>query len=447
MIFEKLNKTRLVILLINKNQFFSWLVQILFDSKSKLYSSLLDINYYKRKIMGNKIKNFIAIQEFISHEFYEKGMMKEFSNLVQNSEKIREKILFGQTSKKLCTVIGNDFTSSIGHSAHSIYIRLQLSKLFPDLYPYDHVITYEKPSNLHLLKKFARYFPVHENNEKFKNLDWTINERVWATWTPEGPMELHRAADIYSREFHSKFVDPVLQINDSETKSAEKFLAPLGFKENDWFVTLHLRNEAYGPGYSRSKPYGRNVSINSYLPSIKFIIEQGGWIVQIGGKGEKIDHPRIIDYRVENQNSLLNTYFLGNCKFMIATLSGPMHIPQMFNTPVVATNIPGILRTIYLHNSIIVPRLIMNHNNKIMSLQESAHNKMGFRQWTLNPGYEWIPNSSDEILEAVKEIYYKKHLEISRNQIYFDSSVRDLGSDSSSVISNYFLEKHLDNLI
>ena len=447
MIFKKLNKTVLVILLVKNIQFFSWFSQVLFDFLTKLYLLLLDIHYYRTKIMGRKIKNFTYVQEFISFVFYEKGMIKESSNLVQNSEKIREKILFGKTSEKLCTVIGDDFTGSIGHSAHSIYLRLQLSKLFPEVYPYDHVITYEKPSNLHLLKKFSRYFPVQENSEKFKNLDWTINERVWATWTPEGPMEIHRASDIYSREFHSKFFDPVLQINDGETECAEKFLVPLGFKENDWFVTLHLRTEASGPGYSRGKPYGRNVRIDSYLPSIKFIIEQGGWIVQIGDKGEKIDHPRIIDYRVENQDSLLNTYFLGKCKFMIATLSGPMHVPQMFNTPVVATNIPGILRTMYLHNSITVPRLIMNHKNKIMSLQESAHNKMGFRQWTLNPGYEWIPNSSDEILEAVKEIYYKKHLETSRNQIYFDSSVRNLGTDSSSVISNYFLEKHLDNLI
>ena len=72
MIFKKLNKTVLVILLVKNIQFFSWFSKVLFDFLTKLYLLLLDIHSFpKGHFNGAQItiidiykKNRVKLQKF-----------------------------------------------------------------------------------------------------------------------------------------------------------------------------------------------------------------------------------------------------------------------------------------------------------------------------------------------------------------------------------------------
>ena len=88
-----------------------------------------------------------------------------------------------------------------------------------------------------------------------------------------------------------------LKIDSSLEKDAGIIRLKMGIPHDAWFVTLHVRSaKSRNDGLFNNH---RNATIENYIPAIRYITKQGGYVVRIGDKAmepfsEKIDH--FIDY-------------------------------------------------------------------------------------------------------------------------------------------------------
>lgn len=412
---------------------------------------------------SRKIKNRIRLYHllnFLGHQHHELAEIKKSSLFHECSEVLRfQELNFRSNtsdSKKTLSFFGKDLTSSIGHMSINISLRIKLQQLFPDIYPFEHELIYGDTQNENYLHCYSKYFKLRKVSDpqaiEMQTSLWPSQESFTAIWTPQGPMNSWKANDVYSREYSKMFQKPILTLDDRTIGIGLDYLGKFGFTANDWFITLHVRSANTGPGANhRGFQYGRNADIKDYLAAIKYITERGGWVIRIGDEGSPnpLYLPNVIDYTIENiQDDKLNTFFLANCEFMIGTNSGPIGVPSTFGKPVVMTNCPSIARNMYFSNSIFVPKLVKNRQAKILTLEELFDSKVGYSEFWLNElkGYQWINNSSEDILNSVTEMLSRNTKDLTVGQIGFDQICRDLGTDSIGTISNSFIELHKEEL-
>ena len=139
------------------------------------------------------------------------------------------------------------------------------------------------------------------------------------------------------------------------------FLRSYGFKADDWFVCIHIREREDGSF--------RNSKIKLYIDAIHEITRRGGWVVRIGNN-HSIPLPnmeRVIDYsQISNQSHFLDTFFLAECLFSIQTTSGPSRIPILYGKPLIQADWFPIRHTVQSSKDIFIPKLI--YSNKLQRL-------------------------------------------------------------------------------
>jgi putative glycosyltransferase (TIGR04372 family) len=220
----------------------------------------------------------------------------------------------------------------------------------------------------------------------------------------------------------------------------------LGFKDHDWFVTVHVRDNFL------SRPnYGRNADISSYLPAIKHIISQGGFVVRIGGKDSKNlpKIPGLLDYaHFPGKLRMMDIFFLAKAKFMIATTSGPIGVASSFGTPILWTNAPDIGKAVFHPRSLLIPKLIQNKKQEIINMSDILSSPLGYTDSQINKleesenyfqGYTWRNNSETEIINGVYEMLKEKFKTTYPKQDEFISILKSFGNSGSTKIASSFL--------
>ena len=429
------------------------------ESFSQKKSKLRFVHFRLPRRLESK-KHLYRKLELLGHLHHERAEMKKSSFFHESSEALRLKELLyvsqSFNSSRILTFFGKDLTSHIGHMSLNISLRVKMQKLFPEIYPFEHELIYGVTQNETYLECYSNYFKLRKVSDleaiEMQTTLWPAQESYGAIWTPEGPMNSWKANDTYSREYERKFHSPLLTLDDRTKDVGFQFLSKFGFTPDDWFVTLHVRSANTGPGSNhRGYKYGRNAEIDDYLPAIKYITDLGGWVIRIGDKGSPnpLNIPYVVDYTAENsQDDKLNSFFLANCKFMIGTNSGPICVPQTFGKPVIMTNCPSIARNTFLPNSIFVPKLVKNRHSKVLTLEELFESNVGYSEFWLkeSKGYQWIDNSSEDILNSVSEMLLRRTYDLTAEQKRFDKICRELGTDSVGTISNSFLKNHSQEL-
>ena len=108
----------------------------------------------------------------------------------------------------------------------------------------------------------------------------------------------------------------------------------------DRLVLLHVRDEKYRNDKDR-RSY-RNSNINSYIESIKHLINQNYFVIRVGRYPSKeilFKDKNFFDYATSNiQEDILDIFLMKNCKYFIGTQSGIFDMAQLFNKPILVTN-------------------------------------------------------------------------------------------------------------
>jgi putative glycosyltransferase (TIGR04372 family) len=236
---------------------------------------------------------------------------------------------------------------------------------------------------------------------------WHFSERLRTIKSNDGFIDANRLFDeIFTENNLNSLNDNDLCLSEQYSIKAEEGLESHGLPRNAKFVALHIR-EGGVLGDPRTQP------IESFFSAINEITGNGYWVVRIGDKSMAAlpIMPMVIDL-VPRKNSAreLHAFVLARCEFYIGTQSGPSWIPRVYGKPSLITNLldVGTYAPRGPRGSIYIPKKYINGKGEALTLSQMFSQGLAFSSLMLqelkNKGLRLEPNSSEEILEATKEI-------------------------------------------
>lgn len=165
---------------------------------------------------------------------------------------------------------------------------------------------------------------------------------------------------------------PLISLSASDYNYGYSVLQKLGMPQNTYFVCVHCREDGYVSGENQSY---RNGDIMSFIPAMKYITENGGWVIRMGDPTMKplprMDH--VIDYAHSNERSERMDIFLGaSCKFFLGSSSGLVAVAHIFGVPVVSVNSAPMSMVVgYRPDDLSIPKLIWSEKEqRLLSFQD-----------------------------------------------------------------------------
>jgi putative glycosyltransferase (TIGR04372 family) len=277
------------------------------------------------------------------------------------------------------------------------------------LYPDD-----RQPSNPAVLKIIQRYFTVSSlPTEKFHLLmsgKLSLNDQegqplIRMPWVD---FALDRWAEKLLR---GDFARPrFLELSDEEIDEGKRIQESIGLGADEPFVCIHNREAGYHPQIT-NQAY-RDSSISSFIPAIRYLLQKNFRVVRLGDSSMTPlpAMPGLIDLTRKRDKHPLTDIWLGTrCAFMVGSPSGPLVIPTVFNgPPLLCVNLvdhpsyPVNVMSRYILKPIRILHQggrLLNFNERMLVMRHHPRD-MNFQQF----GFDIIPNSEDEILEAVEEM-------------------------------------------
>jgi putative glycosyltransferase (TIGR04372 family) len=235
---------------------------------------------------------------------------------------------------------------------------------------------------------------LEKKNSKQKNFDFlyfprsqSCNSelaRIWKRYMVILPRFILRPIDLIIRNFdYLKFLrcgstcnedrdvlnllekySPNIEFTNLEETIGIDFLSNMGLGKDDKFICLNVRDDAYlNSEYKSNVDYHnyRNSDINNYIDSIKYLNEQGFFVIRMGSKvNNKVvyKHDKFIDYAYNGiRTEFMDIYLGAKCFFCITTGSGFDAVPYIFRRPILYTNyLPVGYFMTFQKNSMIVPK-------------------------------------------------------------------------------------------
>jgi putative glycosyltransferase (TIGR04372 family) len=268
-------------------------------------------------------------------------------------------------------------------------------------------------------------------------------------------------------EIHS----PHLIFTQEEEEEGKTILKSMGIKYGDKFVCLIVRDSAYLEQTNKNLSWQyhnyRDCDINNYKITAEFLTKQGYFVIRMGANTNQLfetDNPQIIDYATNGMRSEFMDIYLGaKCTFCISSSLGWDSIPEIFNRPIVYTNILpiGYLRTSSKKSINLSKHFVRIIDNKELNLSEIFSDELGFllrSEDYFKRGIKLVENSSEEILDVVKEMIelinnnFILSEELERLQKYFwkkfpvssleKNNHRPLHGKINAIYSSTFLKKN-----
>jgi putative glycosyltransferase (TIGR04372 family) len=227
------------------------------------------------------------------------------------------------------------------------------------------------------------------------------------------------AAALAIRQWEAEERQPPLRIEfDRKFGSSESLAATLdqarrswGMTRDDWYVCLHLRDAAF---YGEAMGFGqshRNSEVDNYRAAIDYITRLGGFVIKLGGKGSpKLPAmPRVIDYgRSAYKSGLMDIALIRHARLFIGTTSGLTNAAMSFGTPAALVNCISTDAQIWHRQVRFIPKRIVLENGCELAQVDLTRSPWRWRQFDAavlaRHGATPIDNTSDEILETVKEV-------------------------------------------
>ena len=265
-----------------------------------------------------------------------------------------------------------------------------------------------------------------------------------------------------------KINSPFFKLTEEDLKKGDKDLEEnFGISSDDWYVTVHARS-----GNSKNDHVTdsfRNSDINKYYKCIELITKAGGKVFIMGN--EKMPNikkmPGVIDYAHHaNKSDFWDVYLCAKSRFYVGTDSGHMLFADYFGVPSLIADTTLITTLIGMNKcDLFLPRILKyKKNGKKVNLDEFfSSNYMAIQnnivQTLANKGLEVIENTSDDIVDAVKELMertdnqsqLKKNFNLGKLQKKFIEKGNQLLKKNFSISlfifaapSEKFLEKNID---
>ncbi|MGJ4962393.1 TIGR04372 family glycosyltransferase [Bradyrhizobium sp. HKCCYLRH3061] len=184
-----------------------------------------------------------------------------------------------------------------------------------------------------------------------------------------------------------------------------------GLAPDDWFVCLHMRDaEARGETLGTGESI-RSAAIGNYLDTVRFITDQGGWVIRMGGRKAPPlpPMPRVIDYaRSQDQMPEMDIHLMRRARIFIGTTSGFAYVATSFGIPTAMVNALSSVGLLWSKDTRFSLKPVHTREGRLLSLSDVTSERW---RWTF-PTYETVKSagltvsesSSDEILETTREV-------------------------------------------
>jgi putative glycosyltransferase (TIGR04372 family) len=254
------------------------------------------------------------------------------------------------------------------------------------------------------LSSLQRYYGISFN--AFEMPDGTVVQWSEAAasairqWDEEGRQPPLRV------EFDRRFAS-----SETLTATLEEARRSWGMAPDDWYVCLHLRDgsfygEARGLGQSH-----RNSDVENYRAAIEYITGLGGWVIKLGAKDSpKLPPmPRVIDYaRSPYKSGLMDLSLIRGARLFIGTTSGLTNVPICFGVPAALVNCISTDAQLWHQQVRFTTKQIVLQDGRAVAQTDLTRSPWRWRVFDAGVlarhGATLIDNTSDEILETVKEV-------------------------------------------
>ncbi len=257
-----------------------------------------------------------------------------------------------------------------------------------------------------LLKKFT-----NKNLSKF-NFPIIGIEQIFGT----KKTILHNNKKFFEYDKIKKFslVNSNFNLEKDKEKFCEKKLNSLKIPY-DRLVLLHVRDDKYRNDRHR-RDY-RNSDINNYIESIKHLIDKNYFVVRAGRKPSKkinYNHKNFLDYSYLNlQEDILDIFLMKKANLFIGTQSGILDLAQMFNKPILQTNMVEIFSKYPLKKNDRGIFKKIKKNNEELSISDFVKLNYIYHNPSNNlKDLSFYENNQEQLFESLNEF-----LEIQENPI------------------------------
>jgi putative glycosyltransferase (TIGR04372 family) len=366
-------------------------------------------------------------------------------------------------------LLSPDWSALIGHNGH-LHVHLMMREMgwwrgSPLLLAYKNRI-----ANKPFLSLFSEICPTLTLGEN-------VSEAVWHELASLTPFlgESHQAfafddgRAMYWNDAGGAAVNrwdaegrgfPLRDIYDSRLlsdDSPETILADLrkkwGMAPEDWYVCLHMRDastrgDTVGAGESI-----RNTTFDNYIAAVRYITDQGGWVIRMGGSKAPALPPmaRVIDYaRSPDQMPKLDIHLVRKARMFIGTTSGFAYVASNFGIPTAMVNAISSVGLLWSVDTRFALKPIHTRDGRMLSQREATSEQWRWAYPTheslARAGLTVSENTADEILETVKEVFALTAGSVARSNSglieAWRAAVSIPGFYGSALPSTYFLEKY-----
>jgi putative glycosyltransferase (TIGR04372 family) len=294
-----------------------------------------------------------------------------------------------------------------------------------------HARLHKKEANVidlyYLHKKTCNDFLALMVNRNFPVASWAKYLDQWNRFIPFGeahvrPSTTNGSRDIYGFLEKSKVKMEFLPAEDDLAKA---WLRSKGWSDGEQFVCLLVRDDSFlandevsnGSGsvedYKRWAYHSyRNSDVNTYLPAMEWLTEQGVWVFRMGKTMKKplpSTNKHIIDYAFDKDKSdFLDIWLFAHCNLCITTGSGPDMVSDIYRRPILALNFLPFKYIWSWSNALHAPKhLIWKESKKRLNWNEHLINSFFMTTDYENAGIEIQDLSANEILQITQESWLR----------------------------------------
>lgn len=319
--------------------------------------------------------------------------------------------------------IGLIYSDRLGHLALNtdlFFRRLQLG-LISSNYSYYLVapgLLSEKVANGYLLKMFKRFAKTQPSIH-------IITNTVLYFLLVNLKNTLKKNNILQELEYHSN------EVEFSKTKQSISFtkreldygyseIKRLGMHDGKQrVVCIYARDGAYLEKIDENKNWKyhdyRNMDVNTYIKSIKYLISKGYKVIRVGSvvnQAVSFSEKNFYDYSLSgNRSEFLDLFLISISDFVVGSSSGATDIAELFKVPFLAVNFAPCIGSPLGKNDLYIPKKYIDINDKdkvipfkkVIKWVDSNHMYQG--DWLeKNYGLAYLDNTPDEILDAVIEM-------------------------------------------
>jgi putative glycosyltransferase (TIGR04372 family) len=313
-------------------------------------------------------------------------------------------------------VLNHVWTQWLGNNAHlDAYVKLRELGWAPKR-KLKLLAANDKVANPAYLNLWRDYAEIVTDDEEVRNLSAIggfMGDSLYAMWVNGNPAYFPHAIALAQGEWDRQRRAPLIALAEADNERGRKVLARMGVPANAWFACLHVREGGFWKEAGSATDTPRVSKVDSYIPALRHIVAQGGWVIRLGDKSMQ-PLPKmagVIDYALSGEKcDWMDVFLTANCRFLVATNSALFQVAMSFGVPIVATNWIPLSSFPMQAGDIVVPKLLRAMRRELLTFGEmlALPRDVWSGYYLERKALQVIDNSAQDILAAVEEMLARR---------------------------------------